>query len=92
VRYVQPGLRARLGEQSISARIALADEFAVKSALIHFPPVTLQPQENGAVAALPRPTKGWGGFISLLGTDGFVELSAGPSGVRRNEVAPLYRT
>jgi hypothetical protein len=41
--------------------------------------------------ALPKPTRGSGDFISLLGTDGFVELPPGPADFAAGYVAPLYR-
>jgi hypothetical protein len=40
---------------------------------------------------MPRPTRGSGDFISLLGTDGFVELPPGPREFPSGHLAPLYR-
>jgi len=43
------------------------------------------------MVAMPRPTRGSGDFISLLGTDGFVELPPGPRELPAGYLAPLYR-
>ncbi len=41
--------------------------------------------------ALPRVTQGSGDFVSLLGSDGFIELPPGPAEFAAGHVAPLYR-
>ena len=92
VRYVLPALRVALGEEmGPQEQIALGEPFEVKPALTYFLPVRLQGERTGAVMAVPQPTKGSGDFISLLTTNGFVELRPGPRIADRGEVVPLYR-
>ena len=57
----------------------------------YFLPVQLDSSPNLGTVALPKPTRGSGDFISLLGTDGFVELPPGPADIAAGYVAPLYR-
>jgi molybdopterin molybdotransferase len=53
--------------------------------------VQLDSSPNLGTVALPRATRGSGDFISLLGTDGFVELPPGPVDTAAGHVVPLYR-
>jgi molybdopterin biosynthesis enzyme len=53
--------------------------------------VQLDSSPNLGTVALPKPTRGSGDFISLLGTDGFVELPPGPADIAAGYVAPFYR-
>jgi len=77
-RYVLPGLLLSMGATPPPiARIALAESAKSHAELTAFLPVKLVTDEQGLTRALPRPTRGSGDFISLLGTDGFVELPAG---------------
>jgi molybdopterin molybdotransferase len=86
-RYVLQGLYIAMGAQARPAEaIALHDDFDVKPALSVLLPVTLK-----SGAAVPHPTRGSGDFISLLGTDGFVELPPGPRICRKGELTALYR-
>ncbi|MBB6093581.1 molybdopterin molybdotransferase [Povalibacter uvarum] len=92
MRYVYPGLTAALGEAPAEPeKIALADAFDVKPALTVFIPVEIVADATGERRAHLRPTKGSGDFTSLIGTDGFVELPAGPVTVGRGTAVPLYR-
>ena len=92
VRYVAPGLLAMMGAKPLAAEtIALAAPFRVKPALYLFLPVQIERSPLQGAAAMPRPTRGSGDFISLLGTDGFVELPPGPAEYPAGHVAPLYR-
>jgi molybdopterin molybdotransferase len=56
-------------------RLAAPVEF--KPDLTYFLPVTLDWAGNGDVSARPNPTNTSGDFVSLGGTDGFVELPRG---------------
>jgi molybdopterin molybdotransferase len=92
LRYVVPALlammRARL---AISETITLGADFTVKPALTFFLPVQIERSPTLGLVAMPRPTRASGDFISLLGTDGFVELPPGPREYTAGYLAPLYR-
>ncbi len=78
VRYVVPGLAAALGAaRRATPRLRLAAPVEFKPDLTYFLPVRLDYAENGAVTAIPQPTNTSGDFVSLGGTDGFVELPRG---------------
>jgi molybdopterin molybdotransferase len=89
-RYVYAGLETSLGAASRpSESIALATRFELKPALSLFVPVQLafsQAQRQ----AVPKPTRGSGDFTSLIGTDGFVELPAGPAALAAGAPVALY--
>jgi molybdopterin molybdotransferase len=90
VRYVLAGLEAALGTRVTPAEsIALAQDVEVKPALTLFLPVKLA-TESGQRFAQPRATRGSGDFLSLIGTDGFVELPPGPQIIPRGSAVPLY--
>jgi len=79
-RYVIPALAALSGARPAAERtVALARAFEFKAPLTCFLPVTLRYDRDGRTLAEPRPTGGSGDFISLAGTDGFVELPPGPA-------------
>jgi molybdopterin molybdotransferase len=91
MRYVLPGLDASMSAAVTKAeQISLTDDAEVKPELTLFVPVKIVPATGGARARL-CPTRGSGDFTSLLGTDGFVELPAGPRVVSRDEIVSLYR-
>jgi len=90
VRYVLPGLEAASGAPSASpVQVALGELFEAKVALTTFTPVLLRASGTQR-SALPRPTRGSGDFISLVGTDGFVELPPGPRVFESGTPAALY--
>lgn len=75
VRYVIPGLERAMGARPKPlSRVALAAPVDFAPALTYFLPVVLQPGADGVLHAQPKPTNTSGDFISLAGTDGFVEL------------------
>jgi molybdopterin molybdotransferase len=76
-RYVIPGLLAMMGTQPKIETMALATAVKAHTQLTMFLPVKLITDKHGLTRAEPRPTRGSGDFISLLGTDGFVELPPG---------------
>jgi len=91
-RYVIPALDLLSGAPvRRPARAVLAREFAFDAPLTCFLPVVLGYDPEGRAVAEPRPTGGSGDFISLAGTDGFVELPCGPATHRAGLAAPFYR-
>lgn len=92
LRYVVPALGAMAGASpQIPESVPLGASFAVKIPLAFFLPVTIERSPTLGLVAMPRPTRGSGDFISLLGTDGFVELPPGPKEIVAGYLAPLYR-
>jgi len=92
VRYVMPGLLAMMGSRGLPVEsVPLGAPFRVKPALWYFLPVQLERSALQGVVAMPRPTRGSGDFVSLLGTDGFVELPPGPAEYPVGHLAPVYR-
>lgn len=90
VRYVLAGLEAAQGTtRAPTETVELAEDYEVSAALTLFIPVKVQ-ADGGSRRAHPRATHGSGDFTSLIGTDGFVELSPGRQ-VRQGTVVPLYR-
>jgi len=90
VRYVIPGLYASMGANRESPpRIPLEREVEIP-ALSVFLPVKLQADAAGRQVASPRPTKGSGDFTALKGTDGFIELPAGPRVAAAGSTAAYY--
>jgi molybdopterin molybdotransferase len=91
-RYVLPALHAAMGGRPArSARLALAAPLEVKPTLACFMPVRITTDDWGRPWAEPRPTQGSGDFVSLAGTDGFVELPPGPNTYTKGFVTACYR-
>ena len=91
-RYVVPAIKHATGlqpEAIETARLAEAVDFAAD--LTYFLPVALSWNEAGAALATPRPTNTSGDFVSLAGTDGFVELPRGQALYREGTVARFFR-
>jgi hypothetical protein len=65
--------------------------FAVKPDLWYLLPVQLESSAGLGAVALPKPTRGAGGFTALLGMHGFVELPPGPADYAAGHVAPQHR-
>lgn len=92
LRYAVPGLLAMMGAKPVTQEtVPLGAPFRVKPQLACFVPVQLERSALAGSVAMPKPTRGSGDFISLLGTDGFVELPPGPADYPAGHVAPLYR-
>jgi molybdopterin molybdotransferase len=92
LRYVVPALSAMMGAPARAIEhVALGSAFHVKPALAYFLPVQLADEPSRGRVAMPRATRGSGDFISLLGTDGFVELPPGPREFPAGHLAPFYR-
>jgi molybdopterin molybdotransferase len=91
-RYVIPALGRLVGWAAPAPPVAvLARDFAFEKRLACFLPVALGYDQQGRTLAEPRPTGGSGDFISLAGTDGFVELPCGPRRHVAGLAVPLYR-
>jgi molybdopterin molybdotransferase len=92
IRYVLPALSAAAGAASMPhERLALRSPVNFDLPLTLFMPVCVEPDQWGRLWAEPRPTNGSGDYMSLVGTDGFVELPAGQSTYPKEFVANLYR-
>jgi len=77
-RYVIPAIRAAMGLATRrQPRLRLAEPVRFEPDLTCFMPVELSFTDDGTVLALPKPTNTSGDFVSLAGTDGFVELERG---------------
>ncbi len=90
VRYVIPGLFAAMGAKTAPIKVALDKAIEVPAGLSIFLPVKLAVDETGRNIATPKPTRGSGDFISLKGTDGFVELGSGPRTAAAGSSAAFY--
>jgi molybdopterin molybdotransferase len=79
-RYVVPALAAMSGlRPAFRQPVVLSQDYPFPAPLSCFLPVALRYDAEGRTLAEPRPTGGSGDFISLAGTDGFVELPRGPA-------------
>jgi molybdopterin molybdotransferase len=92
VRYVVPGLLAAIGAGAEPRdAVPLGAPFRVRPALSFFLPVQIERSPTLGHVAMPKPTRGSGDFISLLGTDGFVELPPGPADYPAGQLATFFR-
>ncbi len=74
-RYVLPALRTALGAAPVAPEwVELAAPIELGADLTYFMPVAIVGTDPGIARAEPRPTNTSGDFVSLAGTDGFVEL------------------
>ena len=91
-RYVVPALSASAGARASTRQtVALARAYDFRAPLTCYLPVSLEYDPDGRTMAAPRSTGGSGDFISLAGTDGFVELPQGPASHPAGLVVPFYR-
>lgn len=91
-RYVLPALYQAMGHNGPPVeRIAIAEAVEFEAPLAYFLPVAVNYDDWGRQWALPRPTHGSGDFVSLVGTDGFVELPPGPNVWPKGFVTRMYR-
>lgn len=92
LRYVLPALSTMLGARPRPVEfVPLGADYDVKAPLWYFLPVELERSPTLGPVAMPRPTRGSGDFISLVGTDGFVELPPGPRACVAGTLVPFYR-
>lgn len=91
-RYVLPALQASLGQTPTAPEhLALGAPVRVPPELTRFMPIRVEIDAQSRAWAIPKPTHGSGDFISLAGTDGFVELPAGPDSYPRGFLARVHR-
>jgi molybdopterin molybdotransferase len=92
IRFIVPALAAAAGATRIAQeRLALSVPVSFDLPLALFMPVKAVPDEWGRFWAKPQPTNTSGDYVSLIGTDGFIELPAGPNNYPKEFVANLFR-
>jgi len=92
VRYVLPAIRTALGASLPECRaVRLAEAVRFEPDLTCFLPVQLGVNPDGDLRATPKPTNTSGDFISLAGTDGFVELCRGRDDFDAGEQVSFYQ-
>jgi molybdopterin molybdotransferase len=91
-RYVLPALRHASGLAAAPPELVeLTGPIEASPALTLFIPVTLSSSERATLLATPHPTNTSGDFVTLAGTDGFVELAAKRGSYPTASVARLFR-
>jgi molybdopterin molybdotransferase len=92
IRYVIPAIAGAMGtKRGPPERLALACAVTFNPPLAYFLPVIIDHDDWGRPWANPRPPNGSGDFLSLAGTDGFVELPPGPNTYPKGFVTSVYR-
>jgi molybdopterin molybdotransferase len=92
IRYVIPAIAVAMGTtRGPPERLALAAPVTFQQPLAYFLPVTIEHDDWGRPWANPQPPHGSGDFLSLAGTDGFVELPPGPNTYPKGFVTTVYR-
>lgn len=92
VRYVTPAIRTALGAATQEAHpVRLAEAIRFEPDLACFMPVQLAADAAGDLRAVPKPTNTSGDFVSLAGTDGFVELPRGRNHFAAGEAVQFFR-
>jgi molybdopterin molybdotransferase len=90
-RYVLPALAYAGGLAPSAPRtVELAAPVVWKPALTCFLPVKLSSGPHAETLATPDPSNTSGDFAGLVGTDGFVELPAGPAEFPTGTLAPFF--
>jgi molybdopterin molybdotransferase len=91
-RYLLPALRQASGLVAAPPELVeLTAPIDASPALTLFTPVTLSSSERGVLLASPHPTNTSGDFVTLAGTDGFVQLAAKRGSYPAGTVARLFR-
>lgn len=92
IRYVIPAIAEAMGTRRAQLeRLALAAPVTFQHSLAYFVPIVIEHDDWGRPWAHPRPPNGSGDFLSLAGTDGFVELPPGPNTYPKGFVANVFR-
>jgi molybdopterin molybdotransferase len=91
-RYLVPALRQAAGlAPARPERVEITAPIEASPTLTLFTPVTVSSSETGTLLATPRTTNTSGDFVTLAGTDGFVELAAKEGSYPAGTVAKLFR-
>ena len=91
-RYVLPALQQALGLEPANAeRVTLATDVEFAADLTYFLPVVVSWTDAGIAIAEPRPTNTSGDFVTLAGTDGFVQLPRGQECYSKGTAVRLFR-
>ena len=89
-RYVLPALAHAAGATPPPpSLVTLAAPVTFKAPLAYFLPVKLSAGPRGERLATPDPSNTSGDFVGLVGSDGFVELPAGPAEFAAGTPAPF---
>jgi molybdopterin molybdotransferase len=92
IRYVIPAIAEAMGTRRVvPERLALGAPVTFQPPLTYFLPVAVEHDDWGRAWAHPRPPNGSGDFLSLAGTDGFVEIPPGPNTYPKGFVTSMYR-
>jgi len=92
IRYVIPAIAEAMGTSRLAPeRLALASPVTFQPPLAYFLPVAIEHDDCGRPWVNPRPPNGSGDFLSLAGSDGFVELPPGPNTYPKGFVSNVYR-
>ena len=92
VRYVLPAIETLLGASPPTIDwLPLSVTYRVRPPLAMLLPVRLESGPTLAPAVVPCPTRGSGDFVSLAGSDGFIELPAGPADYPAGTLCPFRR-
>lgn len=90
-RYVIPALLEAMGLRSTPPlRVALTETIDFPPDLTCFMPVVFEYPETGGILATPKPTNTSGDFVSLVGTDGFVQLDRGQDQFPRGHACQFF--
>jgi len=91
-RYVLPALRKAVGlAEEPREKVRLTKDVEISADLTYFLPVKLHWNDDGVALATPRFTNTSGDFVTLAGTEGFIELPAGRNVYPEGTVARLFR-
>lgn len=88
-RYVIPALDKLCGKQTISQTVALSKDVTFKPKMTYFLPVSIQQQEN-SLHASPISFNTSGDTVSLMHSDGFIQLDAEQSEFSPGELVEYY--
>ncbi len=91
-RYIVPALRQAAGLRGATPELVeLTAPIEASPTLTLFTPVTVSSSERATLCATPHPTNTSGDFVTLAGTDGFVELAAKRGSYPAGTIARLFR-
>jgi molybdopterin molybdotransferase len=90
-RYVIPSLLEAMGLRvRPRLRVPLAETIEFEPDLTCFMPVVFEHPQEGGILAKPKPTNTSGDFVSLVGTDGFVQLDRGQDRFPRGHACEFF--